>query len=287
MKNLSPTLQKAIADARRTAAAMPADKALAERAIAAIDLTSLTGSESADDIRNLISDADGPGGRVAALCVFPDHVKQTAEGLKGTGVQTATVVNFPTGEDDAEGVARLTANAVASGADEIDVVFPWKAWAAGDQDAAGQVLRATRQAAEGRQMKVILESGAWDDAAELEAACRLSVSCGADFLKTSTGKIEAGASLEAAAVMMSVAADHNARNPASACGVKVSGGVSTAETAAEYMALGEALMGVDRMGPVHFRIGTSGLLPRMRALASGEPAPIAQHGGGAGPASTY
>jgi deoxyribose-phosphate aldolase len=213
-----------------------------EQLIAVLDLTTLSGAETEQDIAALCERAAEHG--VAAVCVYGEWVQACVRHLDGTPVRVATVANFPQGEPDPEGAAREAALAVQDGADEVDVVFPWRAWLEGRGEAL-EVLTATRQETTGT-LKVILESGMLGERTG-EAALD-ALACGADFLKTSTGKLQPGATPEAARVMIGAGG-----------GFKASGGVRTYEQAAEYAAIFEEIRG-ERIAPDNFRIGASGLL---------------------------
>jgi deoxyribose-phosphate aldolase len=178
----------------------------------------------------------------------------------GTGVPIAAVANFPAGEDDADLAAREAAGAVEAGAAEVDVVVPWRAFAAGDEQAIERIVQATRDAiGDGTGLKAILETGSLESEDAIRAAGSHALAAGADFLKTSTGKIGPGASLEATRVLLEVVRD------AGFGAVKASGGVRTAEQAAEYLALAEEVMGAGWATPEHFRIGASALVDDLLA----------------------
>ena len=181
------------------------DIALARRAIALLDLTDLTDDASAAGIARLCERAAEHG--TAAVCVWPDFVRQSVDALSGTPVLVATVVNFPSGDDRPFAVRVLTERALADGADEIDTVLPYRPWLAGDEQRAADVIDGVREAASGVHMKVILETGALPDVASIERAARFAIDHGADFIKTSTGKIEISATPEAAKTMLRVIAD--------------------------------------------------------------------------------
>ncbi|HYD30778.1 MAG TPA: deoxyribose-phosphate aldolase [Azospirillaceae bacterium] len=237
---------------------------LSERLIPLIDLTSLNDGDTAGIVASLCRRAVTPKGRVAAVCVWPRFVAQAKADLSGTGVKVATVVNFPSGAADAVAVAAETAQAVGDGADEIDMVLPYRRFLAGDRATAGAVLKDCRNACGGARLKVILESGAFTEAAELRAAADLAIAAGADFLKTSTGKIATGATLEAAAVMLEAIR-------ASGCpvGFKASGGIREVGPAARYLDLADRLMGAGWATPRTFRFGASGLLDALVASDRG------------------
>jgi deoxyribose-phosphate aldolase len=154
------------------------------------------------------------------------------------------------------------------------VVVPVKAALAGDMAAVNDILVACKEACGTAPMKVILESGLFTEAGLLRRLSQTACSAGADFLKTSTGKVPQGASLEAAAVMLSVIADGNL-----GVGFKASGGIADNATAAQYLALADILIGPAWAGPATFRFGASRLLDALLADLG--------HGGASGPSSGY
>lgn len=219
-----------------------------------LDLTSLNDGDDAATVRALAAKAVVTDGRhVAALCINPDLVEVAVEAVAGTGVLVATVANFPAGADDPDAAAREAAAAVAAGADEVDVVAPWQAHAAGDAEAVARLVRATAEACDGRTLKVILETGSHTDAGATRAMADAALESGAHFLKTSTGKVGPGASPEAAQVLLEAVRDFGRG------GVKVSGGVRTADDADAYVAQAERILGT-AVTPQTYRIGASSLL---------------------------
>jgi deoxyribose-phosphate aldolase len=240
-----------------------ADAGTAARTIPLLDLTSLKGDETADDIRRLC--ARGAEAGVAAICIYPAHLATARAALEGTGVRLATVVNFPAGGWDIAHAADEAAAAVAEGAQEVDVVAPLEAVLEGDVGLVGDLVVACRAAVTpGITLKLILETGRLGTADTIVAVARTAVMAGIDFLKTSTGKIEPGATLESAAVLLAVIGEAEGR-----VGLKVSGGIRTADDAARYLALADATMPPGWVSPARFRIGASGLLDDLQRRARG------------------
>lgn len=231
-----------------------ADAALAEWAIGLLDLTSLGDGDSEATVEALCRRA--VAAEVAAVCIWARFLPVARPLLDGTGVRLAAVANFPHGSDDIMAAAEEAAAAVAAGADEVDVVAPIEAIRGGDVGLAGELIEACRTATgPGTTLKLILETGALAETGVITAVARTAVMAGVDFLKTSTGKIGAGATLEAAAALLSVAAESDGR-----VGVKVSGGVRTADEAAGYLHLAAALLGGGNVSAASFRFGASSLL---------------------------
>jgi deoxyribose-phosphate aldolase len=224
--------------------------ALAARVLGLIDLTRLERPDEPGPIDALAAKAATPAGRVAALCVYPEWVAR----VRDAGVPVAAVANFPAGRDDPAPAAREAAEAVAAGAAEIDVVVPWRAFLAGDETAIWRTLAAVRaEVGAGVRVKAILETGSLDDAEAIRAAGSQALAAGADFLKTSTGKVGPGASPYAVQALLEVVL------AVGRGGVKASGGIRTVAQAAEYLALADSMMGPGWVAPDRFRFGASGL----------------------------
>jgi deoxyribose-phosphate aldolase len=236
---------------------------VARRVIPVLDLTNLEDGCDEAGARVLCEKARTRFGPVAAVCLWPRFVPLAKVLLAGSDVRVATVANFPAGAADPATAARETAEAVAAGADEVDVVFPFAAPAEGPA-----LVRACRRAAGRRMLKVILETGALGDAAAIRRAAAAAIDAGADFVKTSTGKREPGATPEAArAICEAILAARAQRRWA---GLKVSGGVRTLADANAYLAIAEGMLGPEFVGPGTFRIGASKLLDAcLAALESG------------------
>jgi deoxyribose-phosphate aldolase len=242
----------------------------ARRALPLVDLTSLNDDDTPERIAALCEQAVTPAGNVAAVCVYAPFVKQCVEALDGTGVKVATVANFPAGGLDVDATRAEIERELADGADEIDVVLPYAAYRDGDRDRALELVRAARAATGDTTLKVILETGRLEDL--VRAASDDVLQAGADFLKTSTGKLKPGATLEAARPMLEAIA-HAGRG-----GFKASGGVRTAEDAAGYLRLADELLGPDWATPQTFRFGASSLLGDLLAAvgtAASAPPPSA------------
>jgi deoxyribose-phosphate aldolase len=182
-------------------------------------------------------------------------------------VRLATVANFPDGSDDVARAADETAAAVAAGADEVDVVAPIAAIGEGDIGLVEELVLACKAAAgPSTLLKLILETGSLREPDRITAAARAAVMAGVDFLKTSTGKAEVGATLEAAVLLLAVAQEAGGR-----VGFKAAGGIRTADEAAGYLHLADAILGLDWATPGTFRFGASSLLDDLlRHLGQGD-----------------
>ena len=247
-------------------------KELARRAIACLDLTNLNDDCSKADIVDLCARAATPHGNTAAICIWPRFVALAKQKLSGSAIRIATVVNFPHGGEDTALVRAETEKAIADGADEIDMVMAYRL--AADRPAEVQAqIAAIRDAARDSLLKVILETGELKDAALIGKASEIAVAAGADFIKTSTGKVAVNATPDAARIMLSVIAGHDGQ-----VGFKPAGGIGTLEDVALYFGLADEILGPGWATPKTFRIGASGVLDVLLATLEG---------GAAGPGSGY
>ena len=232
---------------------------IAQRLLPLIDLTSLNDSDDAVVIESLCARARTPAGNVAAVCIHAPHIPVAKRALDGRDVPIATVTNFPAGAADVQAAAAETAEAVALGADEVDVVFPYAALIAGDRAVGLDLVRAAKAACGPKVLlKVILETGQLKTPALIRAASDIAIAGGADFIKTSTGKTQPGATLEAAQVMLDAIA--TARSQRRWVGFKASGGVRTVSEAQAYLALADRTLGDGFASAATFRVGASTLL---------------------------
>lgn len=243
------------------------DRDLAKRALGLLDLTDLNDGCREDHIEALVQKAVTPHGHVAAVCVWPQFVSLAKKRLKGKPVRIATVINFPKGGDDVERAIEDTEEALDDGADEIDVVFPHASFLAGDEATARSMVTELQELTEdnGALLKVILETGLYPDQGSVRLAADLAIDCGADFIKTSTGKAAVSATPDAVATML--AAIKAADRPV---GLKPSGGIRTLQDAALYLSLADGVMGAEWAAPATFRFGASGLLDVLLATLDGQ-----------------
>lgn len=247
---------------------MPMDTATcrqqAGRVLSLLDLTSLGEKDTPADIEALCASARGSIGAPAAVCVYPEHVTTACRSLAGTSVRVATVVNFPDGASDPRRVERETLRARGAGADEIDLVLPYRAMLQGHADQARPVVNACREACGDKTvLKLILETGELAKPELIRQACAIGIDAGVDFLKTSTGKVPVNATPEAVTMMLEAIAAAAGR-----CGIKIAGGVRTLGDAQGYLDLVELHMGADWIDPAHVRIGASSLYAELAAVLS-------------------
>ncbi|WP_329095330.1 deoxyribose-phosphate aldolase [Actinomadura citrea] len=248
-------------------------------AISMVDLTTLEGADTAGKVRALCakaaqpdpSDASVP--RVAAVCVYPDMVEVAVRALSGTGVGVASVATaFPSGRAPMEAKLADTRAAVAAGAAEIDMVIDRGAFLAGDYARVHDEIVAVREACGPAHLKVILETGELATYDNVRRASWLAMRAGADFIKTSTGKVAPAATLPVTLVMLEAVRDYRAATGRQV-GVKPAGGIRTAKDAIKYLVLVKETAGPDWLTPEWFRLGASSvlndLLMQRRKLATG------------------
>jgi deoxyribose-phosphate aldolase len=239
--------------------------AIARRALPLLDLTSLNDGDEEADVLALCRRARSPAGDVAAVCIWPEFVPTAVRALRASPIKVATVVNFPGGTMPLDRVLGQIATALADGADEIDVVMPYATLLMGAPHGIHDFLARCREACGSRIMKVILETGLLAKPALVERAAAIAVEAGADFLKTSTGKVPTGATPGAATILLE--ACRAATRP---IGVKISGGVRDIATAGTYLALADRVCGPGWVSPATFRFGASGLLDTLLAALGRE-----------------
>jgi deoxyribose-phosphate aldolase len=242
--------------------------ASARIALACLDLTSLNDADTEADIAKLCQRAQTPFGAVAAVCVWP-RLAAFARAQLPAHIGVAAVANFPHGNSDVASAVQDTLQIVHAGAQEVDVVLPYKALMAGNDAAVTQLLVAVRQACPDLVLKVILETGELKTQALITRASQLALQAGADFIKTSTGKTPVNATPEAARLMLeAIAADPAATTHV---GFKASGGIRTVQEAAIYQGLVCQYLGEDALNRQRFRIGASSILADIEAVLAGTP----------------
>ncbi|MBB3612802.1 deoxyribose-phosphate aldolase [Rhizobium sp. BK602] len=237
-------------------------------ALSLLDLTNLKDDCTPAQIETLCERAQSPYGNTAAICIWPRFVAQ-ARGILGTdhAVKIATVVNFPAGDMEVADVAAEAREAIADGADEIDLVIPYRALLAGNERAVTDMVSAVKAECTGPViLKTILETGELKDVALIQRASELAIAAGSDFIKTSTGKVAVNATLEAADIMLRAI-----RASGRKVGFKPAGGIGSVADAALYLSLAETIMAPDWAMPSTFRFGASSLLDDiLNVLAGGQ-----------------
>ncbi|MCB0801308.1 MAG: deoxyribose-phosphate aldolase [Bacteroidales bacterium] len=244
-----------------------------------IDLTSLNTQDGDGSIRSFAERTahfryNYPGiSNVAALCVYPNFVNVAKEGLADSGVKLAVVsASFPTSQTFTEVKVLETSLAVRMGADEIDVVIPVGIFLEGAWDQVIDELKAIRGAAGDTTLKVILETGLLKDERNIFRASIIAMESGADFIKTSTGKISVSATPEAAWVMCCAIRDYY-NETGIMIGFKPAGGIVTPDDALVYYFIVRNVLGQKWLTPNYFRIGASRLANNILSeLYPGKPA---------------
>jgi deoxyribose-phosphate aldolase len=214
-----------------------------------LDLTLLDETASPTALRDLQAKAIAQ--QAAAVCVFDQHV----ELFDPTRIPIATVINFPTGAQPLDACLASIEKAQSQGVKEIDYVANYKAYQQQDKEQALKSCQAIAELCRSNQLKlkVIVETGAFSSLESLYDFCSDILAIGCDFLKTSTGKIAQGASLIAAFTLLTAIKDSH-----TACGIKVSGGIRSLETARSYANLAQIIRG-EGIDKSWFRIGSSNL----------------------------
>ena len=235
-------------------------------AVSMLDLTTLEGADTPGKVRQLCAKGVCPAPTfpeipsVAAICVYPQLVATAKEALAHTGVKTASVATgFPAGQVSLEAKLRDTEDAVAAGADEIDMVISREAFLAGDDTRVQQEIVAIKEAAGDAHLKVILETAELGSYDHVRHASMLAMEAGADFIKTSTGKASAGATPGVCLVMLEAIRDYVDRS-GRIVGFKAAGGVSTSKAALHRLVLVKETLGDEWLTPDRIRIGASSVL---------------------------
>ncbi len=238
-------------------------KAAALRALKLMDLTTLNDDDTTEKVVTLCQAAKTVVGNTAAVCIYPRFIPAAKKALREQGtpeIRIATVANFPHGNCDIEIAVAETKAAVAYGADEVDVVFPYRALTAGDEEVGFELVRQCKKACGDITLKVIIETGELKEEALIKKASEICIKAGADFIKTSTGKVSVNATPEYARMMLEVIRNMGV---AKTVGFKPAGGVRTAEDAAQYLAMADDILGTDWIDNMHFRFGASSLLTNL------------------------
>jgi deoxyribose-phosphate aldolase len=235
-------------------------------AVSTVDLTTLEGADTAGKVRHLCAKAVCPAPTMpevpscAAVCVYPSLVGVARDALAGTGVKAASVATaFPSGQASLEVKLRDTEDAVAAGADEIDMVISREAFLAGDDHRVMEEIVRVKEACGDAHLKVILETAELGSYDHVRHASMISMEAGADFIKTSTGKAASGATPGVVLVMLEAIRDYAERS-GRAVGMKAAGGVSTSRAALHRLVLVKETLGDDWLTPDRFRFGASSLL---------------------------
>lgn len=238
-------------------------KTAALRALKLMDLTTLNDDDTDQKVIELCHKAKTALGTTAAICIYPRFIpiaKKTLAEIGATDVRIATVTNFPHGNDDIDIAVAETKAAIAYGTDEVDVVFPYRALIAGNEEVGYELVKQCKAACGEILLKVIIETGELKEPALIKRASELCIKAGADFIKTSTGKVAVNATPKAAEIMLNVIRDMGV---AKTVGFKPAGGVKTSEDAAQYLAMADNILGSEWADKMHYRFGASSLLTNL------------------------
>ncbi|MFK7741214.1 MAG: deoxyribose-phosphate aldolase [Planctomycetota bacterium] len=235
-------------------------------AVAMTDLTTLEGMDTKGKVRQLCQKAVRPLPKradvpaCAAVCVYPDLVSVAVDAVGDSGVQVASVATgFPSGRTERRLKLREVERAVRDGATEIDMVIDRGAFLRGElQDVYDEIV-AVKESCDDAHLKVILETGELRTYDNVALASRLAIAAGADFIKTSTGKVAPASTLPVVLLMLECVRDHYLAT-GRMVGVKAAGGIRTAKDALRYLVMVAETCGDDWLKPEWFRFGASSLL---------------------------
>ena len=235
-------------------------------AISMVDLTTLEGADTPGKVRALASKAKNPDPTdptcpsTAAVCVYPDLVAVAKQTLGAAPINVAAVATaFPSGRAALDIKLADTQDAVEAGADEIDMVIDRGAFLAGDYTRVHEEIVAVKEACGPAHLKVIFETGELQTYDNVRKASWLAMDAGADFIKTSTGKIQPAATLPVTLLMLEAVRDYRLAT-GKQIGVKPAGGIRTSKDAIKYLVVVNEIAGEDWLSPDWFRFGASTLL---------------------------
>jgi deoxyribose-phosphate aldolase len=234
-------------------------------ALSMIDLTTLEGKDTPGKVRQLCYKAMHLHDRleglptVAAVCVYPTYVRLAKKELEGTGIKVASVATaFPSGQSSLKTKLEDTCFAVDQGADEIDMVISRGEFLSGNYNFVYDEIASIKEACGDAHLKVILETGELDTLDNVRKASELAMHAGADFIKTSTGKIQPAATLPVVYVMLDAIKDFYLQT-GKMIGMKPAGGISTSKIALQYLVMLNEVLGEKWMDKKYFRFGASSL----------------------------
>ncbi len=235
-------------------------------AVSMVDLTTLEGQDTVGKVTAMCAKARRPDPAdpscppVAAVCIYPDLVPTARDAVAGSGVRVASVATaFPSGRSSLKVKLQDTRDAVAAGADEVDMVIDRGAFLSGDYSLVFDEVVAVKEACGDAHLKVILETGELATYDNVRRASWLAMMAGADFIKTSTGKVSPAATLPVTLVMVEAVRDF-ADATGLRVGVKAAGGISNAKDAIRYLVMVNETAGDPWLDPALFRFGASRLL---------------------------
>ncbi|MBA3971204.1 MAG: deoxyribose-phosphate aldolase [Bacteroidetes bacterium] len=246
----------------------PASKEELKLALSLIDLTTLEGKDTAMKVKEMCRKAVESG--TAAVCVYPALVSIAKSELNNSSQKVASVAGgFPAGQLPLNLRLAEAKYAIEQGADEIDMVISRGRFLEGDHEFVYDEVAAFKSVCGAVKLKVILETGELETLDNIRLASDIAINAGADFIKTSTGKIPVNATLQTMCVMLQAISDYY-KETGIKCGIKPSGGISDGNTAAQYLRLTESIVGKEWLQPSLFRIGASRLVDTLIAEISGK-----------------
>ncbi len=237
-------------------------------ALNVIDLTTLEGNDTHQKVKDLCEKAQFSKvnhliPNTAAVCVYPVFVSTAKKALEGTGVRVASVAGaFPSGQSPIEVKIAEVKYAVAQGADDIDMVISRGVFLEGDYQTVYNEIVAIKEACGSAILKVILETGELQNPENIYRASEIAMQAGADFIKTSTGKIPVNATPESMLVMLEAIKAHY-NSTGKMVGIKPAGGIATAEDSLNYLKLVENILGDKWMNNQWLRFGASRLADKI------------------------
>ena len=226
----------------------------AKTLIGLLDLTTLNDNDTNETVSALCQKASSKYGNTASVCIYPQFISH-ARSILPKDFKIATVINFPQGLANNTVLERESIAAIKYGADELDVVFPYRTFLEGDIDFCKEYLDIARETCENKILKIIIETGELKEIPAIKNATQLCLDADVDFVKTSTGKTNISATPQAANAILETIAQ-SGKN----VGFKASGGIKTLYDAKAYLTLAQVIMGKDWINQSHFRIGASSLL---------------------------
>lgn len=234
-------------------------------ALSMIDLTTLEGMDTPGKVEQLCAKGRQPDprhpdlGPVAAICVYPNMVATARRALAGTSIHLASVATaFPSGMSEPKLRLEETRWAVAEGADEIDMVISRGKFLRGEFNAVSDEIAAVKDACGPAHLKVILETGELQTLDNVRQASDIAMEAGADFIKTSTGKVSPAATMEVTLVMLQAISDYHEKT-GKKIGMKPAGGIRDSKTAIAYLVMLKETLGPEWLTPDLFRFGASSL----------------------------
>ncbi|MBX2796299.1 MAG: deoxyribose-phosphate aldolase [Myxococcales bacterium] len=260
------TVARRVGRARSRSIKADSKQALLRLALSMVDLTTLEGADSPGRVQALCRKAIRPFPEMpdlpstAAVCVYPTMVPVARRALEGSSVRLAAVATaFPSGQSPLPIRLEEVRRTVELGADEIDMVIARGAFLAGEHDRVFDEIASVKEAAGSATLKVILETGELGTLDNVATASHLAIAAGADFIKTSTGKVSPAATMDVGLVMLTAIREHYLAT-GEAVGMKPAGGIRTAKQALHWLVLVAETLGKGWMTPERFRFGASSLV---------------------------